>query len=76
VFIDAHGRALLSDFGLVIVGENTAGRIGAATEYHQGQTVRWTAPEILDGGKKTTAGDVYAFGCVCLAVSVLVRLVG
>ena len=31
--------------------------------------VRWMAPEVIDTGKCTMAGDVYSFGCVCLEVS-------
>jgi serine/threonine protein kinase len=59
---------VLADFGLVTVGEHTQGRIGAASQDHKGGVVRWTAPEIMRGDKKSPASDVYAFACICLAV--------
>jgi serine/threonine protein kinase len=31
--------------------------------------MRWTAPELLDGGRPTKENDVYSFGCVMFHVS-------
>jgi serine/threonine protein kinase len=70
IFINAEGRALLADFGLSIVGENTAGRMTSGSD--SAGNPRYTAPERILATEKlrrSAASDVYAFACVCLFVS-------
>lgn len=70
IFVDDHYHALLADFGLVIVGEVTAGRMSTAQDF--GGTLQWSAPErfnsLCEMLRPTTASDVYAFGCLCFMV--------
>lgn len=73
IFIDDEGHARLADFGLTIIGDLTANRM--PTTAGQAGTVRWLPPEQLDTfdagvGRRSTAGDVYAFGCLVVAVRV------
>lgn len=56
----------LADFGLVQFADPKS---ESTTQAMSGGTVRWMAPEILDGSKPTFAGDIYAFGCVWLELS-------
>jgi serine/threonine protein kinase len=74
ILINDIGRALLTDFGTVVVGELTKSKI-ATTQTAAGME-RWTAPEILDLdpfnprlSRKNAAVDVFAFGRMCLSVS-------
>jgi serine/threonine protein kinase len=73
VFITDDGHACLADFGLTVIGDLTLTRVPTTLEV-AGAT-RWLAPELLDPDKaasasrKTPAGDVFAFGRLCLAVS-------
>jgi serine/threonine protein kinase len=70
VFITDDGRACLADFGLTVVGDMTLTRVPTTADL-AGAT-RWLAPELLSPDKnlsrKTPAGDVFAFGRLCLAV--------
>ena len=55
------GHAFLSDFGLAqtTFGVDVTTRVGGLVG-----TVDYLAPELVDGGTATIAGDVYALGCV------------
>lgn len=67
IFIDSDHHARLADFGLISLGDKTAGRM--STTMGNIGTVRWMAPERLhadSNARRTQAGDVYAFGCLCL----------
>jgi serine/threonine protein kinase len=68
VFVSDDGHAVIADFGLVIVGEATVGRM--TTVENIAGTVRWMSPERLDEvcTRLTPASDVYSFGCLCLMV--------
>ncbi|KAJ7240626.1 kinase-like domain-containing protein, partial [Mycena haematopus] len=66
ILIDRHGRARLTDFGLAAFVESDA-TIKSST---RSGSVRWMSPELLSpppgvSFKRTTASDVWAFGCVC-----------
>lgn len=73
IFVDDSCHALLADFGLVSVGDVTAGRM--TTIAHEMGTIQWAAPERLNfttaSARQTTAQDVYAFGCLCYSVRAL-----
>jgi serine/threonine protein kinase len=70
IFITQDGQACLADFGLTVIGDMTLTRVQTTAEL-AGAT-RWLAPELLDPdvniSRKTPAGDVFAFGRLCLAV--------
>ncbi|KAG9075680.1 hypothetical protein FS749_012632, partial [Ceratobasidium sp. UAMH 11750] len=68
VLISKAGTATLIDFGNAILAESALQFTRTMTSH--GLTARWTAPEILAGGKHNTASDVYALGMVCCTVSV------
>jgi serine/threonine protein kinase len=69
IFIDDGSRAVLADFGLIVVGQNT---IGALRTLQDEATAAWAAPERLDSATQSARpdfpGDVYSFGHVCLMV--------
>jgi serine/threonine protein kinase len=74
VLINDIGRAMLTDFGTVVVGELTTAKL-TTTQTPAGNRA-WTAPEILDVDpvkarlrRKNGAVDVFAFGRMCLSVS-------
>jgi serine/threonine protein kinase len=59
----------LADFGLTLVGESSA--TGMTTSYSGAGTARWKPPESLtsdQGLRRTTSDDVWAFGCLIIAV--------
>ncbi|KAJ7721725.1 kinase-like domain-containing protein [Mycena maculata] len=63
ILIDKDGRACLSDFGLAVFIDSETKSSSA-----HGGSLRWMAPELVQIGvpfKRTTASDVWAFGCVC-----------
>jgi serine/threonine protein kinase len=64
---DASIQVQLCDFGLTVVGNDTSGRV--ATTLDPRSTGDWMAPERQTGRRLDTPVDVYAFGCVCYAVS-------
>ncbi|KXN83259.1 putative serine/threonine-protein kinase drkD [Leucoagaricus sp. SymC.cos] len=78
ILIDDNGCAIISDFGLSKVMEETITKSDNknGTSFFAGST-RWMAPELIlalveDDGcipPITTHSDVYAFGAVCLEVA-------
>lgn len=68
---DEH--AVLTDFGLSIAIDDIRSRSTASkhTSTSQG-TLRWMAPECLEGGPSTKAADIYAFGITVWEVSTFV----
>ncbi|KAG6905439.1 hypothetical protein DXG01_002699 [Tephrocybe rancida] len=66
---DSH-RACLADFGLSSVSESQAIRLTSFSSAVTGGTMRWKAPELLDGSESAsnTQTDVYAFACVCYEI--------
>ena len=63
VLISNDGQALLADFGFSTLATST---FSMTVERHFGGTLRWMAPELLDGGEASVPGDVYAFGMTAL----------
>ncbi|EIN12425.1 kinase-like protein, partial [Punctularia strigosozonata HHB-11173 SS5] len=70
VLIAPNGRALLTDFSLSHVVAEAGVVLTSESAY---SFIRWNAPEYFREGVlvKTSMGDVYSFGCVCLEVSKL-----
>ena len=67
VFVDATGRARITDFGLVMVTRDLDSIRSASDEHEHG--ARWIAPEILDGqGTYSKEADVFSFGMVTIEV--------
>jgi serine/threonine protein kinase len=70
VFITSEGSACLADFGLTVICDRTCSN-QTSTANAKGAT-RWLAPELFSSdpslSRKTSAGDVFAFGRLCLAV--------
>ena len=65
--IDQSGNARITDFGLakIIRGSNSL----PSTSEGQNQTLRWTAPEILESGiAASEESDVYSFAMVTIEV--------
>ncbi|KAJ4491943.1 kinase-like domain-containing protein [Lentinula edodes] len=69
ILIDESGQPRLADFGLTVFADGTR-----HNTTDQGGTLRWMAPELLypipgiECYKRTTASDVYAYGCLCIEV--------
>ncbi|KAJ7255964.1 kinase-like domain-containing protein, partial [Mycena rebaudengoi] len=69
ILINDNWSACLADFGLTSLSEASA----ATHSSNRAGTVRWMAPELLAPERfghhkfsRTSASDIYAFGCVCL----------
>jgi len=63
VLISASGRALLCDFGLVMTCEDALFVLtGVPTGVPYAGSYRYSAPELLEGARKSPQSDVYAFG--------------
>lgn len=66
--VDEFGKARIADFGLarVIYTQATFTEASASGK----GTVKWQAPELLDGSNTriTPESDVYSYGCLCLEV--------
>lgn len=75
ILIDDHGFAIISDFGLSKVMEETKPDSKNGTSFFAGST-RWMAPELILALAQddrciptlTTQSDVYAFASICLEV--------
>jgi len=65
VVLDSNLQALLCDFGLSkMFNANTSEAMKGSGTY------RWTAPEILNDGSKSSAGDMYAYAmCIVEALT-------
>lgn len=74
ILITSCGRACLADFGLASVNNTESVRFDVLeTTGHEDATPRYEAPELFLGDDnsrvhRTTASDMYAFGCVCYEV--------
>jgi hypothetical protein len=66
ILIDGSATAFLSDLGNCVVVEDVLS-LEPAGETFMG-AVRWSAPQLLQGGPKTEASDVFAFGMTMLEV--------
>jgi serine/threonine protein kinase len=68
ILIDQEGHAKLTDFGLsVVLAEEEVTATTSSGPY------RWNAPELFVGEDvfRTCESDIYAFGCTCLEVRVV-----
>ena len=59
--VDRNGHARLTDFGLASINSALINRT-------EGRTMRWTAPEVLKGGKITPEADIFSFGMIVIEV--------
>ena len=66
VLLDDSGRARIADFGLAIVTQNLDSMQSLSLQ--RGNTARWTAPEVLKGGRYSKEADVFAFAMVMIEV--------
>jgi serine/threonine protein kinase len=70
VLVDENEQACLTDFGLTLVGNGTAGQY--STHSKALGSARWMGPERLDPALETArllpSTDVWAFGCLCVSV--------
>ena len=67
MLVDDQFHARLADFGLTIVGDTSTN--GMTTTGSGAGSLRWKAPEFHEGSaRRTTFGDIWAFGCLCIAV--------
>ncbi|KAJ7442744.1 kinase-like domain-containing protein [Mycena galericulata] len=69
ILMDENGRARLTDFGLASFIESDTSMKSTT----RSGTTRWMAPELLRPAegvhfRRTTASDVWAFGCVCCEI--------
>ncbi|KAI8819474.1 kinase-like domain-containing protein [Fimicolochytrium jonesii] len=63
MLVDGAGHVQLTDFGFAAIRAHSNSK--SYKSYQDGPgTMRWAAPERLQGGKLTTASDVYSFGMV------------
>jgi hypothetical protein len=70
VLVSPEGQALLSDFGLVAVGNTSQSALPTTSNFSG--AMQWLAPGLVDAEgspvHKSAAGDVFAFGRLCLVV--------
>ncbi|KAJ7082147.1 kinase-like domain-containing protein, partial [Mycena epipterygia] len=74
ILISDDNSACLSNFGLATwMSEAESTTAMAASSTDQARSVRWWSPELIDPTRfgcqtfvRTSASDVYAYGCVCL----------
>lgn len=77
VLVDASGRPCITDFGLTRFIHSQPS-IAATSTFSGKGSLRWQAPELIRtiSGEQgnmniTTESDVYAYGCVCLEVMIM-----
>ncbi|KAG6329145.1 hypothetical protein ID866_9944 [Astraeus odoratus] len=63
VLVSGNRRALLTDFGFSALTKST---FSLTINSPKGGSLPWMAPELLDDGKISAAGDVWAFGMTVL----------
>jgi len=59
--VDNH-KALVADFGLSQTIDGVRTRSGNTSQQGPRGTLRWMAPECIDGGSPTKASDIYSLG--------------
>lgn len=71
MLVQADLTCCLADFGLALVAE-TQSLLSATLSTAGKGTLRWMAPELLQGQKAQKESDIYALGCTALEVSDMV----
>lgn len=67
ILVDAAGHARITDFGLAMFTQDMNLIQSAPIEH--GNSVRWIAPEILDGrGSYSKEADIFSFAGVVIEV--------
>ena len=66
ILVDDSGHARIADFGLATVTQNLYSERSLTLQ--RGHTLRWTAPEVLNGGKCSKEADIFAFAMVMIEV--------
>ncbi|KAK0184873.1 DHS-like NAD/FAD-binding domain-containing protein [Armillaria mellea] len=66
VLIADDCRAVIADFGISFVMGGTT--FATSTSSHKGGTIRWEAPEVLNGSPNSFLADVYSLACVYFEV--------
>ena len=66
VLIDAFGDARIVDFGFATVTQNLDSVRSLSCQ--GGQTLRWSAPEVLNGERHSEEADIFAFAMVMVEV--------
>jgi serine/threonine protein kinase len=64
--MEDSGQVRIADFGLATITQNLDSM--GNTTAPRGHTPRWTAPEILEGGKHSQKGDIFSFAMVMVEV--------
>lgn len=65
ILVDDSGQARITDFGLATIPQDPASK----RAFHDDQSVRWTAPEILGNiGSHSKEADVFSFAMVVIEV--------
>lgn len=68
ILIDEDLHVRLADFGVAVLADASSSS-GISTR--SGGAARWCPPEVLKGEPSSFESDIYAFGCVCVEVSVI-----
>jgi len=64
ILVDDSGHARIADFGLAAIIQNLDSIPTASL--HRDHTARWTAPEVLVGGRCSKEADIFAFAMVMI----------
>ncbi|KAF9644348.1 kinase-like protein [Thelephora ganbajun] len=64
ILVDDTGRARITDFGFATVTHNLDSMWSAPPGH--GHSERWTAPEVLNGGKFSKEADIFSFAMVMI----------
>ena len=66
VLVDDSGHARIADSGLATVTQNLDSMWSISIQ--RGHSARWTAPEVLTGGRYSKEADIFAFAMVVIEV--------
>lgn len=66
VLVNDHRRAVLCDFGLSTVMQDTSTGLTTGAGF-QG-SIRWASPEVITGNPRTLTSDMWGWGCLALEI--------
>jgi len=66
ILVDDSGRARITDFSQATIAQNQHPTRKPSRQL--GFTVQWAAPEVLEGGTRTTGVDIFSFAMVMIEV--------